>query len=318
MFDLPNDWVWDFWVADDGTSYHLFFLKAPRSLGDPELRHRNASVGHAVSTDLISWTRVADALDPQPAPAFDDLATWTGCVVRADDGTWRMFTTGLSGTEEGLVQRIGVSRSTDLLTWQRDPRPVLEADPRWYATRDNGADETHWRDPWVCRDESGTWHLYATARAAGTTKAVVAHAVSDDLEAWTVKPPLSAPSERFAWAEVIRLHQLDGRWVMLFSCLAEHMPHDPAGAGGVWAVPVDGPGAAVDLDLATRLTDEELYVGKLITLRDGSSRLLAFRNLDSSGQFVGGVTDPLPVEWLSGDAGIRLVASQQESASSVK
>ncbi len=70
----------------------------------------------------------------------------------------------------------------------------------------------------------------------------MAHAVSDDLQAWTVKPPLSAPSERFAWAEVIRVHQLDGRWVMLFSCLAEHMPHDPAGAGGVWAVPVDGPG----------------------------------------------------------------------------
>ncbi len=50
----------------------------------------------------------------------------------------------------------------------------------------------------------------------------------------------------------------------------------------------------MDLDLATRLTDEELYVGKLITLRDGSSRFLAFRNLDSAGQFVGGVTDPLP------------------------
>lgn len=313
MFDLPDDWVWDFWVADDDTSYHLFFLKAPRSLGDPDLRHRNASVGHAVSVDLTGWTRVADALDPQPAPAFDDVATWTGCVVRADDGTWRMFTTGLSGTEGGQVQRIGVSTSTDLTTWRRDPQPVLEADPRWYATRDEGADETHWRDPWVCRDEAGTWHLYATARAVGTASAVVAHAVSEDLRAWTVRPPLSAPSRRFAWAEVISLHRLEGRWVLLFSCLAEHMPHDPPGAGGVWAVPVEGPGGRVDLDAAVRITGEDLYVGKLVTLRDGSSRFLAFRNRNAVGQFLGGVTDPLRVEWAPGGSGVRLVDVRDRS-----
>ena len=307
MFDLPDDWVWDFWVADDGSSYHLFFLKAPRSLGDPELRHRNASVGHAVSTDLTSWTRVADALDPQPRPAFDDLATWTGCVVRADDRTWRMFTTGLAAAEGGRVQRIGVSTSTDLTTWQRGPHPLLEADPRWYATHGEGADETHWRDPWVCRDEAGTWHLYATARGAGTDRAVVAHSVSEDLRSWTVRAPLSPPSERFAWAEVISLHRFDGRWVLLFSCLADHMPNDPARAGGVWAVAVDGPGAPVDLDAATRIADEDLYVGKLVTLRDGSSRFLAFRNRDRDGRFVGGLTDPLAVEWPTDSAVLRLV-----------
>jgi len=42
----------DFWFADDGERYRLFFLRAPRALGDPELRHRRASLGHAVSTDL--------------------------------------------------------------------------------------------------------------------------------------------------------------------------------------------------------------------------------------------------------------------------
>ncbi len=86
MFDLPNDWVWDFWVADDGSVVPPVLPEGAAVTRRPELRHRNASVGHAVSTDLISWTRVADALDPQPAPAFDDLATWTGCVVRADEG----------------------------------------------------------------------------------------------------------------------------------------------------------------------------------------------------------------------------------------
>lgn len=308
LFDLADDWVWDFWTAVDGPDLHLFFLKAPRSLGDPELRHRNASVGHAVSRDGTAWSRLPDAIEPQPAPAFDDLATWTGCVVRADDGTWRMFSTGLSRAEDGLVQRIGVSRSDDLVSWERSPVASLEADPRWYAVRGDGVRETHWRDPWVVRDEAGLWHLHATARAVGTTAAVVAHAVSRDLETWEVRPPAGPPSRRFLWAEVISLHELQGRWVLLFSCLSAEMA-DPseAGKGGVWAVPVDGPGCPVDLDAATRVTSEALYVGKLATMPDGTSRFFAFRYRDQHGDFLGGVTDPLAVSWRQDGAGLRLV-----------
>ena len=43
---LEDDWVWDSWPFDDDQGlHHLFFLKAPRSLGDPELRHVNATRG---------------------------------------------------------------------------------------------------------------------------------------------------------------------------------------------------------------------------------------------------------------------------------
>lgn len=317
MLDLDDDWVWDFWVVDDpaaepvvGTgSYHLFFLKAPRSLGDPELRHRNASVGHATSPDLRSWTRVADALAPQPAPAFDDLATWTGCVVRGDDGVWRMFSTGLSRAEDGLVQRIGLSTSDDLLTWRRDPTPVLVADGRWYTTyRPGGAAlEEAWRDPWVVRDDDGLWHLYATAHVLVGTGAAVAHAVSADLATWEVRPPLSGPSSRFTWAEVISLVELEGRWALVFSCLSDQMPHDEPGSGGVWSVPVDGPGAPVDLARAVRLTSEDLYVGKVVPLRDGGHRFLAFENRDGAGLFSGGVIDPCEVTWNDAGTGLQLV-----------
>jgi len=64
---LPDHWLWDFWIADDRTAYHLFFLKAPR-VGDPDLRHWNTSVGHAFSTDLVQWQVVADALTPSTEP----------------------------------------------------------------------------------------------------------------------------------------------------------------------------------------------------------------------------------------------------------
>lgn len=94
MFVLPDSWVWDFWLADDGDRYHLFFLYASKALKDPDARHYRASIGHAVSDDLVNWTRVVDALVRGDAPAFDELATWTGSVVRGDDGLWRMFYTG--------------------------------------------------------------------------------------------------------------------------------------------------------------------------------------------------------------------------------
>jgi len=51
-------WIWDFWTAIDGPDVHLFHLQAPRALGDPELRHRHATVGHAVSRDLRTWTEL--------------------------------------------------------------------------------------------------------------------------------------------------------------------------------------------------------------------------------------------------------------------
>ena len=45
VLSLPDAWAWDFWTADDGERLHLFYLNAPRDLGDPELRHRFAGVG---------------------------------------------------------------------------------------------------------------------------------------------------------------------------------------------------------------------------------------------------------------------------------
>src|SRR5690606_19339933 len=42
---LPDRWVWDFWFAHDGDDVHVFYLQAPRALGDPDRRHHNATIG---------------------------------------------------------------------------------------------------------------------------------------------------------------------------------------------------------------------------------------------------------------------------------
>jgi len=318
MLDLPDEWVWDFWVTQAQGTFHGFFLKAARALEDPERRHRNSSVGHAVSADLTTWSLLPDAVAAQSPPAFDDLAVWTGCVVADPAGGWRMFTTGISVADDGLVQRIGTSWSPDLIKWQRD-RAVLEADKRWYATQETGERETHWRDPWVFRT-GGIWHLVATAKSATAGTAIVAHAVSLDLVRWEIRPPLSFPSRRFAWAEVITVMPVLGRWALVFSCMSDQMPYDPPGAGGVWSMPV--PESAItaadecsepilDLDDAIRLTSEHLYAGRPVTTGDLEARFLAFRHHDERGRFVGGVIDPLELEWLADGAGLRLVAADR-------
>jgi beta-fructofuranosidase len=301
-FDLPDSYVWDFWTAYDEHQHHhhLFFLHAPRSLADPDLRHRHARVGHAVSDDLVYWDRINDPL-PEPA-AFDDLAQWTGCTVRVPDAWW-LFTSGLARPEDGGVQRIGLSTSSDLRIWSRT-RLTLEADPRWYQTTPVAM---AWRDPWVVQGEDGIWHMYVTARdtSGGAGCGVVGHAVSEDLVRWEVRPPLSAPTGFFDHLEVIQVLQVDGRWALLFSCLSPEMPGASAGSGGVWSVPVDGPGGPVDVASAVRVADERLYVGKVV--HDlGTPYFLAFRNIDARGDFVGGLIDPVRIGWRADGRGLAL------------
>ncbi len=175
--------MWDFWTVYDAATgrQHLFYLHAPRSLGDPDLRHRHARIGHAVSEDLVTWTPLPAPLPAPEVPSFDDLASWTGCTVHSGEGWW-LFSTGLCSEDDGLVQRIGSARSSDALTWTRTDL-VLSADPAYYQRSSPAWVEEAWRDPWVVQDAGGTWHMYVTARdrRGDPGCGVVGHAVSEDL-----------------------------------------------------------------------------------------------------------------------------------------
>jgi sucrose-6-phosphate hydrolase SacC (GH32 family) len=307
MLRLTSSWVWDFWLADDGDRYHLFFLKASRALLDPDRRHWRATIGHATSADLRTWTEEVDALLPDDSPAFDDLATWTGSVVREDSGRWRMFYTGVGRAEAGLTQRISSVVSDDLFTWRREPgRQVLEPDARWYETTDARQwPDQAWRDPWVFRDGE-VWHMLITARAnhgPADDRGVIGHATSSDLVHWTVRPPLSEPGAGFGHVEVIQVVTVDGSAVGLFSCLGTELSRgrradDPV--GGVWSFPVDSPTGPHRLTDSHRLTDERLYVGRLVQDRAGQWQLLAFRNDGEDGGWIGEITDPQPVHVVDG------------------
>jgi beta-fructofuranosidase len=311
--------VWDCWLVDDGRDYHLFFLFASRALHDPHRRHRRASIGHAVSSDLRTWQRVADALVPADSPAFDDLATWTGSTIRSPEGTWVMYYTGASMVDGGLVQRIGIATSDDLMTWHRHPdNPVSVADGRWYERRDESIrQDEHWRDPWVFRDPDGDgWHMLLTARAnhgPDDERGVIGHAHSPDMVTWTARPPLSEPGSGFGQLEVPQVEQVDGEHVLVFSCLRSEFSatrRQGPGTGGVWAARAAGPLGPYDVAAATPLTDDSLYAGRLIMDRTGQWVLIAFHHEGVEG-FIGATCDPLPVQVT--DKGLVLAAGAQDS-----
>lgn len=215
MLLLPDDWLWDSWIVDSGDEFHLFFLKAPRSLVDPGLRHEAATIGRATSTDLTNWTYHGDAMLPA-ASGWDDLALWTGSVARGDDGVWRLYYTALSSAGHGKSdQRIGLAESDDLRTWRRvGDAPVLEADPRYYKTlAGHGPASETWRDPFVFADPDGDgWHMLVTARdkdAPRLSDGVVAHARSHDMRSWDLGPPIAGPAG-FGEVEVVQVRVIDG------------------------------------------------------------------------------------------------------------
>ncbi len=305
---LPDKWVWDFWLVRAGAEHHIFYLQAPRNLESPPLRHHNASIGHAVSDDLRTWRVLPDALHPGAAGSWDDLATWTGSTLE-HEGRWYMLYTGISRAEDGLIQRVGLATSDDLVDWVKHPgNPVLEADARWYDLLDRSRwRDQSWRDPWVFRDPGDGWfHCFLTARSplgAKDAAGVVAHARSRDLVEWEVLPPVTAPGE-FAQVEVPQLVRVDGRYALLVSCQADDHSqgrierlNTPGTTGtfvfassdtfGPYASPT-GPIATPGGPLGT------LYAGKLLEREPGAWEFMAFRG-DGDKDFLGELTDPLPV-----------------------
>ncbi len=308
MLRLDNSWVWDSWVADDGVDYHLFYLQAPRSLGDAGLRHTRATVGHARSRDLVEWEVLPDALGPTPG-AWDDVAIWTGSVVRGDEGRWRMFYTAINSRGHGLRdQRLGLAESDDLITWRKVGRePLLAPDPRWYKTLpENGTASETWRDPFVFRDPDGDgWHMLVTARAVGAEPnddGVLAHARSHDLRTWELGPPVCEPGAGFGQLEVAQVRVVDGAPVLVFTCHPQEMTAARRAASGgccTWSVPAaDGQGLLGPWDVSRALplvAEPHLFAAPLVAPRDGSWAFVGSRNTAPEGVLAFEIIDPVRV-----------------------
>jgi beta-fructofuranosidase len=308
-----NDkWIWDFWFAKDGADYHIFYLQADKSLKFERLRHWHVSIGHAVSQDLKTWEILPDALHPTQwannRDAWDDYTTWTGSIIQ-HDGLWYMFYTGGRRYEHGLVQRIGLATSKDLVNWEKYyNNPLISSDPQWYEQLENsGWHDVAWRDPCVFRHpETGEFHAYITGRVNfGDVdgRGVIAHASSTDLLNWTVQQPITEPGE-FGQLEVPQLVKIGSLYYLLYCNIAEH--HSFARRARLTNSPMSGTHYYVSespFGPFRFLTDEYFaadenglhYAGKLILDPNGNWRFMAFLHNNKQGEFVGIIDDPYPV-----------------------
>lgn len=295
-----RDWLWDSWYAQAFDGIHAFHLMAPKTLGNPDLRHVNARVGHSRSHDFVTWEELPDALHPSAEEAFDDLATWTGCVLETD-GLWHMFYTGIERRTGGAIQRIGHATSHDLGTWERASiEPILEADSRWYSTMAAGEPDEPFRDPWVFWHE-GQWHMLVTAKQAsdardGSGHGTMAHATSPDLTTWTLHEPLIVDSG-FRQLEVFQVVEIDGAWNVVF-CTG---PADVSRPGvepafATYMAPADSPLGPFDLDRAQPLAGGGIYAGRIVSLPDGAPALMGFIDSGEPGGFTGVICDPIRLQ----------------------
>lgn len=326
VFIPEHTYLWDFWFVspqewrDKSIPYHLYYLQAPRALEDPELRHNMASVGYAVSYDLQDWTCRGTALTTGQPGSWDDYTIWTGSVI-VRDSTAYMFYTGRCRAEQGMVQRIGLAISKDLVHWERHPaNPLVEVDTRWYEPQNPMRWEGQaWRDPYVIYSpDDDMYYMFLSARVntgPHDGRGVIGLARSNDLIAWEVLPPVNMPGD-YAEMETPQIVHLNGRYYLLF-CTAKHAASRLAASGtNNWygthylvADKLTGP--------YYPLTDEPLvadvtgtyYAGKLIRDNTGALYFIAWRQWDKEGKFCGGLTDMAAVHILP-DGRLQVEAQQ--------
>jgi len=128
---------------------------------------------------------------------------------------------------------------------------------------------------------------------------VLAHARSHDLRTWELGPPVCEAGHGFGQLEVAQVAQVDGRWVMVFTCHPQEMTGERRARTGdycTWSVPGTGALGPWDIGLARPLVAEpDLFAAPLVRRRDGSWALIGFRNTEPAGAHSFEITDPIPV-----------------------
>lgn len=314
VFIPKQHYLWDFWLVspqeweDASAPYHLYYLQAPRTLGDANLRHGVATVGHVISHDLRQWEPYGTALKVGKPGSWDDHAIWTGSVI-VRDGLAYMFYTAISREEKGFVQRIGLATSTDLTHWLRYANnPLVEVDTRWYEPQSAERFENQaWRDPYVVySSDEHAYYMFLCARVnrgAHDERGVIGLARSRNLLSWKVLPPVTLPGE-FTEMEVPQVVSLDGRYYLFF-CSTRHSARSMLAGTGGWAGThylvadkLTGPYHQLTHEPLVADASGTYYAGKLVRKNTDTLSFMAWRRWDEKGAFCGGLSNPATVHVL--------------------
>jgi len=121
-----SDWeIGDITVIIHNGVYHLFHLIIPN----------HDYIAHAVSNDGISWRRVDNALFVGHPGEWDDDMLWTMDVCEVG-GKFEMYYTGLQRKDRGVISRIGLAESDNLIEWKKKQNHIFPIEPKgiYYET----------------------------------------------------------------------------------------------------------------------------------------------------------------------------------------
>jgi len=248
--------VWDTWFLQDGDTTHVFHLQVKRPnknvdvnfheqkerivnyVDDTDRDTFDATIGHATSENLLTWTEQPAALfktDPEKVGgvnnAYDNGDLFTGCAVK-HESVYYLFYTGntrrlVDGQRRG-VQSICLATSTDGIHFKKHPRnPLFSPDPKRFYTYPNPPASfkhhahrgTDCRDILVVKDPSGQgWLGYVVMRRKGFSDAFHSACVvlcrSDNLVDWDIAEPVCTPN-RFNCFEVPDVFRIGAKWYMI-------------------------------------------------------------------------------------------------------
>lgn len=151
-----SDWeIGDVEVFVHEGVYHLFHLIIPN----------HDYIAHAVSDDGISWRRVNNALFVGNPGEWDDDMLWTMHVHKSGDRFY-MYYTGLQRKDRGVIQKIGMAESKDLIHWEKVHAPPLASqEPHYESLHNNPRQWLSFRDPFFY-EHAGESYLLMCARSS--------------------------------------------------------------------------------------------------------------------------------------------------------
>lgn len=174
----PHGLIWR------GGQWHLFYQRTPNGPFKTEMHW-----GHMVSSDLVNWTFLPDALWPTlqtSAFGYDMKGIWSGDVINGPHNIAYAFYTSVNHTPDIFNPGISVALSADpdLRVW-RKRGPIINAD----GLRD-------FRDPYVW-EQDGEWRMIVGAAMPGRGGGVAYYRCAniDDIHCWK-KQPRIAPFEQ--------------------------------------------------------------------------------------------------------------------------
>ncbi|MEO8855196.1 MAG: glycosyl hydrolase family 32, partial [Ginsengibacter sp.] len=138
-----SDWeIGDITVLYNKGVFHLFHLIIPN----------HDYIAHAVSSDGISWRRVNNALFVGQPGEWDDDMLWTMDVVEKGN-KFLMYYTGLQRRDRGVISKIGLAESENLIDWVKTKKDIYPIGPKGIYYETSNTNPRKWlsfRDPfWV-------------------------------------------------------------------------------------------------------------------------------------------------------------------------